>query len=227
MGCLSMMKWVWERLAFQHCYHLVPVQWSAICSHQESNPEWTRLAESVIDDSVNTTLSPLSLHRKKPTELRTARAKSKASAHHKHKSLVLKIVLKITDILAILILSFGWNLQHFHLVLLHWLLHRSMTTLVQRSSYWNKKKLWTSSSIRQQKIQILNSINQSKPSSPLLGHRLPNMSTSGTPILSQYLQLSPSVTSFFDVCFQITAPSVSGSSSFPFPLWIPSRLRHV
>ena len=32
------------------------------------------------------------------------------------------------------------------------------------------------------------------------------MTTTGTPVLSQSLQLSPGVTSFFDVCFQIVPP---------------------
>ena len=41
-----------------------------------------------------------------------------------------------------------------------------------------------------------------------------NMTPPGTPVLSQSLQLSPGVSSFFGVCFQIAAPCVSRPCSF-------------
>ena len=45
----------------------------------------------------------------------------------------------------------------------------------------------------------------------------------GIPVLNKSLQLSPIVSHFFDVCFQIVASSVSLSSSFPFPFWYPGE----
>ena len=41
------------------------------------------------------------------------------------------------------------------------------------------------------------------------------------PVLSQSLQLSPIISRFFEVWFQITAPGVSRSPSFPFALQVP------
>ena len=52
-------------------------------------------------------------------------------------------------------------------------------------------------------------------------YKAAEMTNPRIPVLSQSPQLSPGVASFFDVCFQIAAPCVSRSSSFPFPLWIP------
>lgn len=39
----------------------------------------------------------------------------------------------------------------------------------------------------------------------------------------QFLQLSPCMASSIHICLQITAPGVSWSASFPFPLWIPKE----
>ena len=63
--------------------------------------------------------------------------------------------------------------------------------------------------------------DRSMPSSPLLAHRPPIWFPPDILVLSQPLQLSPAVSRFFDVCFQIAAPRTSRSSSFPFSLWIP------